>query len=338
MIDVLVDALLDSLKVLPFLLLVYVLIEVLEHTASSKISSELLRGKLSPLIGAGVGVIPQCGFSVVATKLYTGHSIALGTLLAVYISTSDEAVAVLISDFSAIDKLLPLLAIKIVFAVIVGYTVNFFVRKKELNVAKEHISAIGCHHHVVGRDEECGHCHDLDDHEHESNSIGHDYERLDSESDDADSRISRNDVDNNEKKIYRRNALKRYVLHPLLHALTTFAYIFAVNFILGVIIYFVGENTLADFMGKISYLQPLLASVVGLIPNCAASVVIAEMYATGALSLGGAVSGLCVSAGIGLAVLIKENKSFKDTMLVIGLLFGASVLLGLCVTAVTSLF
>ncbi|MCH5164401.1 MAG: arsenic efflux protein [Clostridiales bacterium] len=307
MVDVLIDAMLDSLKVLPFLILVYILIEVLEHTTSSKISSKLLKGKLSPLIGAGVGVIPQCGFSVVATKLYTNRAIAMGTLLAVYISTSDEAFAVLISDFSVVDKLWPLLIIKVTYAVIVGYVVNFFVRKRELKAYDEHITAVGCHNHVVGQDDECGHCH------HE-----------DGESEE-------------EIKAYRRNAVKRFVIHPLLHALTTFIYIFAVNLILGVIIYYVGEEALSSFMGKIGYLQPLLAAIVGLIPNCAASVVITEMYALGTLSLGGALSGLCVSAGIGVAVLVKENKSVKDTLVVVGLLFGLSVLLGLTVTAITAL-
>ncbi len=308
MVEVLLDALLDSLKILPFLILVYVIIEVLEHATSSKISSKLLKGKLSPLIGAGVGVIPQCGFSVVATKLYSSRAIAMGTLLAVYISTSDEAIAVLISDFSAINKLLPLLLIKVAFAIIVGYAVNFFVRKRELREANEHVSALGCHNHVVGVDDECGHCHD----EHEDRS-------------DAD------------RKMYRKNAVKRYVLHPLMHAFTTFLYIFAVNFILGVIIFYTGEDALAGFMGKISYLQPLLAALVGLIPNCASSVVIARMYALGTLSLGGALSGLCVSAGIGIAVLIKENKPVKDTITVIGLLFILSVGLGLAVTAISAL-
>ncbi len=308
MVEVLLDALLDSLKILPFLILVYVIIEVLEHATSSKISSKLLKGKLSPLIGAGVGVIPQCGFSVVATKLYSSRAIAMGTLLAVYISTSDEAIAVLLSDFSAINKLLPLLLIKVAFAIIVGYAVNFFVRKRELREASEHITALGCHNHVVGVDDECGHCHD----EHEVQS-------------DAD------------RKMYRKNAVKRYVLHPLMHAFTTFLYIFAVNFILGVIIFYTGEDALGSFMGKISYLQPLLAALVGLIPNCASSVVIARMYALGTLSLGGALSGLCVSAGIGIAVLIKENKPVKDTITVIGLLFILSVGLGLAVTAISAL-
>lgn len=308
MLDVLKDSILDSLKVLPFLVLVYVLVELIEHTASSKISSKLLRGKLSPLIGAGVGVIPQCGFSVVATKLYTGRAIALGTLLAVYLSTSDEAVVILLSDFSAIGKLIPLLAIKVAYAVIVGYAVNFFVRKRELAKADEHVSAVGCHHHVVGHDDDCRHCHE----EHE-------------ESDE-------------EKKRYRINAVKRFLLHPLRHALVTFLYIFIVNFIFGIIIYKVGEEALASFMSGIGFLQPLFAAVVGLIPNCAASVVITQMYAIGTLSLGGAVSGLCVSAGLGVAVLIKENRSVKGTLLVIGLLFGLSVALGMAVTAISMLF
>lgn len=304
MLEILKHSLLDSVVVLPFLLLVYVLIEVIEHTAASKISARLLKGKLSPLIGAGVGVIPQCGFGVVATKLYTNRSIALGTLLAVYISTSDEALAVLVSDFSAIDKLLPLLAIKVVFAIIVGYVVNFFVRKRELTSVDENISVEGCHHHVVGHDEDCGHCNREDEH----------------------------------KKEHRRNAINRFVWHPLWHTLITFLYIFAVNFIFSAIIHHVGENALASFMGKIEYAQPLLAAIIGLIPNCAASVVIAQMYAIGTLSLGAAVSGLCVSAGISLAVLFKENKSVKDSLTVLLLLFALSVMLGVLVTAVEALF
>lgn len=309
MTEVLKDALIDSLYVLPFLALVYVLIEILEHTASSKLSSKLLRGKLSPLIGAGVGVIPQCGFGVVATKLYTGRAIALGTLLAVYISTSDEAVAVLISDFSAIGKLIPLLLIKVTYAILVGYVVNFLTRKRELCEAEDHLSAVGCHHHVVGPDDGCGHCHSHEEGESEE-----------------------------EKKQYRKNAIKRFVLHPLLHALTTFLYIFVVNFVFGLIIYKVGEDSLASFMSRIEWLQPVFAAIVGLIPNCGASVVISQMYAIGTLSLGGAVSGLCVSAGLSLAVLIKENKDFKDTMLVIGLLLTLSIALGLAVTGISMLF
>lgn len=309
MIDVLFDAILDSLKVLPFLILAYLVIELLEHATAAKFSARLLNGKLSPLIGAGLGVIPQCGFSVVATKLYTNRSIAMGTLLAVYLSTSDEAIAVLVSDFSAIDKLLPLLAIKVVFAVAIGYAVNFFCRKKELNVTNEQVSAVGCHNHVVGKDDDCAHCCDESDcHSDEDHKIKH-----------------------------RRNAIKRYVAHPLLHAAITFGYIFAVNFVLGAIIFWVGKDALVSFMGEIAFLQPLLAAIVGLIPNCASSVVIAQMYAVGTLSLGGAISGLCVSAGLGLAVLVKENKSVKDTAVVIGLLFLLSVALGLAVTAVTAI-
>lgn len=304
MTNVLLDALLDAAKILPFLILAYVLIEVIEHTASSKISTKLLKGKLSPLIGAGVGIIPQCGFSVVATKLYTSRAIAMGTLLAVYISTSDEAVAVLISDFSALNKLWPLLLIKAVYAVIVGYVFNFLMRKRELKEVGEHVSTLGCHDHVVGVDEHCGHCHE---HEHESKE---------------------------EKDMYRKNAIKRFVLHPLMHAFTTFIYVFVVDLVIGTMIFFIGEQALSDFMGRISYLQPLLSALVGLIPNCAASVVIARMYALGTLSLGGALSGLCVSAGIGVAVLIKENKPVKDTAVVIGSLFALSVALGIIVTAV----
>lgn len=289
--EVLLDALIDSLKLLPFLVGVYVLIEILEQKTSSKLSSSLLKGKLSPIIGSAVGIVPQCGFSVVATKLYTSGAIAMGTLLSVYISTSDEAIAVLISDYSSWSKLLPLICIKFVFAIAVGYVVNAFCAKKELAASAENVCAEGCHHHTVGKE--------------------------------------------NDEKSHKHKA-KELIIHALVHSAQAFLYILIVNAVLNVIIFYVGEDRLESFLDSVKYVQPAFAAIVGLIPSCASSVVIARMYAIGSLSLGAALAGLCVSAGIGTVVLIKENPP-KNTVIVLSLLFGLSVALGEIVTLICSL-
>ena len=278
--EALLDALIDSLKLLPFLAGVYVLIEILEHKTSSKMSSSMLRGKLSPLIGSAAGIIPQCG------------AIAMGTLLSVYISTSDEAIAVLISDYSSWDKLLPLVGIKFAFAIVVGYAVNAFCGRKVTVTVDENVCVEGCHHHTVGKEEK------EKDHKH---------------------------------------GAKQLIIHSLIHTLEAFLYILAVNAVLNVVIYYVGEQSLENFLDSVKYLQPIFAAIVGLIPSCAASVVIARMYAIGSLSLGAALSGLCVSAGIGTAVLIKENPP-KNTVVVLSLLIGLSIVLGEAVTLISSLF
>ncbi|MEG2158686.1 MAG: putative manganese transporter, partial [Clostridia bacterium] len=132
--DVLLDALLDSVKILPFLLVIYILIEFLEtETASMVKARKLLCGKGAPIVGAGIGIVPQCGFSVVATNLYNKGYIALGTLFAVYISTSDEAIPIMLSQPDSFDKLWKLLLVKFIFAIIVGYVINLVTRNRRLN-------------------------------------------------------------------------------------------------------------------------------------------------------------------------------------------------------------
>ncbi len=282
--DVLLDAVLDTLKLMPLLLAVHILIEVFEHKAASKIEMhKVLKSRWAPLVGTGLGVIPQCGFSVVATNLYARRSIRLGTLLAVYIATSDEAVPILLSNPSAAVKLLPLLGIKILLALLVGYTVNLFETRRELNAAAPPATEYGCHHHVVAGAEEGTH---------------------------------------------KRNFFTEYLLHPVLHTLTISLFIFIVNFFFGTVIHYIGEDRLMSFMSDIRYLQPVLAAVLGLIPNCASSVAITQLYALGGLGLGGAVAGLSVNAGLGYAVLFKENRPLKENILIVIGLFVVSVAVG----------
>lgn len=320
MLEVLADALIDTLKLIPLLLIANVLIEVLEHAVVGRIRAEkALKGGFAPLIGAGVGLLPQCGFSVVAANMYSSRHIGMGTLLAVFVATSDEAVPILLSSPSSALRLLPLLAVKLAGALVIGYVVSLVLsRRDKKNIVEvsegESFHAVGCHGHaLVGETRE---------HEGE-HSHGGDCDGEDGEED----KLAR-------KKADRKKLLDRFLWHPLLHTLTVSLYILAVNILLGVVIYFITEQRLAAFMSGVRFLQPLVAAIVGLIPNCASSVAIAELYSVGTLSLGGAVAGLSVNAGLGLAVLFKENKRMKENFVILALLFAFGVALGTATEAV----
>ena len=320
MLEVLVDALIDTLKLIPLLLIANVLIEVLEHAVVGKIRAEkALKGGFAPLIGAGVGLLPQCGFSVVAANMYSSRHIGMGTLLAVFVATSDEAVPILLSSPSSALRLLPLLAVKLAGALVIGYVVSLVLsRRDKKNIVEvsegESFHAVGCHGHaLVGETRE---------HEGE-HSHGGDCDGEDGEED----KLAR-------KKADRKKLLDRFLWHPLLHTLTVSLYILAVNILLGVVIYFITEQRLAAFMSGVRFLQPLVAAIVGLIPNCASSVAIAELYGVGTLSLGGAVAGLTAQAGLGLAHLYKEHKRKKENFGKLALLFAFGVALGTATEAV----
>lgn len=309
--DVVLDALLDTLKLLPLLLAAHVVIEVFEYTAASKIQvNKVLKSRLAPLIGTGLGVIPQCGFSVVATNLYARRAINLGTLLAVYIATSDEAIPILLSDPASAIKLLPLLGIKIVMALSAGYGINLLLRKRTLSDVHDLPVEYGCHGHALT------HAVDEDD-AADANTVGADTEKTESAAPHK-----------------HRFDWRAFVLHPVLHTLTVAAYILVVNFLFGTAVYFIREERLLAFMSSIRYLQPVLAALVGLIPNCASSVAITRMFALGGLNLGAAVAGLAVNAGLGFAVLFKENKHIKENIWIVVGLYAFAVAVGVLVTFV----
>lgn len=320
--DVFLDAFLDTLKVLPFLLLMNFLIELLEYKSNGLKANRILKGGCAPLIGTAVGVVPQCGFSVVATELYCKRRIALGTLFAVYIATSDEALPIMLSSYAGLTKILPVLIIKVCFALIVGYAVfaaeKLYERRKTSGAegVRECVAQDDVAHTHDGESEtdECVNAHIHGCHRHS----------LEEEAPTADG---------SEKKQKAARIWRVYFKHPLLHTATVALYIFAVNVVLGIAVYYVGQDRLAEFIGSTGYIQPALAALVGLIPNCAASVVITELYIVGGLNLGGTVAGLCVGAGIGYAVLAKQNRPIKNTAAVIIAMYVLSVGLGVCVTA-----
>ena len=353
--ELLLDALLDTLKLVPWLLVMHVLIEVFEYNAVSKIKlNKVLRGPLAPLIGGACGILPQCGFGVVAADLYSRRSIRLGTMIAVFIATSDEAVPILLSAPTAdsVIKLAVLLGFKLLAALVAGYVLNFILRNRELTeIQPERAVLKGCHRHELGE-----HTHEHGEEkslveneqngtlpdgvaviENEQNGTLHDGVAVIANEQNgtlpdgvaviANERSECGNLPHEKEK--HPFDFKCFVVHPLLHTLTVTAYILGVNLLFAVALYFAGENRLADFLVSAKYFQPMLAGLVGLIPNCASSVIIAQLFARGGITLGAAFAGLSVNAGLGLAVLLRKNRPFKHTFAIAAGLYLYSVAVGM---------
>lgn len=335
--EFLVDALLDSLKILPFLLVCYVLIEVIEYVTANKVEhSKLLTSKWSTLFASSFGLVPQCGFSVVATDLFASKKIKIGTLLAVYIATSDEAVPILLTTPNKILSLIPLLLVKFVLAIVVGYSVDLIFKKANekrlapsFKTTPETVSNLEDENpDTILKSEENPETnsgtikqnqtdnneienHNEDEHEHHESEhhhgcCGHDIEA----------------------KPSKKDLWKRFLLHPLVHSLKIFAFILIVNIVMGGIIKLVGEENLVAFLQNSKGFAPLVSGFIGLIPNCASSVVITELYAIGGIGFGACISGLISNAGIGFMVLFKENKNMKENFAILGGLLAIGIVTG----------
>lgn len=285
--EVFLDALLDSLKLFPFLFLIYIIIEILEHRTNISRNSNVLRGKLAPLLGAATGIIPQCGFSVMAAKLYDRRLIRTGTVLAVFLATSDEAFILLLADGTHAAWIMPMIAVKFAVAVGVGYAVNAIFSKEKLSELSEAEEIHGT---------ACGHDHEED------------------------------------------SKFKSYFLHPLLHSLEIFIYILVVNILFGLIIYYVGEDKFALFLQKGEFVQPLVAAAVGLIPNCASSVILTNAFISGYISFGSCIAGLCANAGLGFVVLFKNPKNIKRTIFLLIAIYLISIAVGYAAIGVEAIF
>ena len=283
--EVVLDALLDTLKVFPFILIIYILIELLEHRTSFTKNHKLLQGKLAPLIGTVTGIIPQCGFSVMAAKLYDKSFIRTGTLLAVFLATSDEALIILISSGASAAAVMPLIAIKIVVGLAVGYLVNFLLSGEKLAEISEED-----HEEIHGYS--CGREHD------------------------------------------GKTAVKVYLVEPLIHSLKIALYILIVNLVFGFIVDAVGEDAISASLIGGPYLQPLITSAVGLIPNCASSTIITQTYVAGGIMFGSMTAGLCCNAGLGFVILLRNTKKIKRNILLVITLYAVSVVVGIVVNGV----
>jgi hypothetical protein len=298
MTQVFLDALFDSLKMLPLLLLIYIAIEFIEFKYEQNLRKVVQKaGKAGPAYGALAGAVPQCGFSVISTALYSKKLITLGTLMAVYLSTSDEAIPVILSQPEKLGTILPIIGVKILIAIIAGFSIDFFWRRKnklvtqDLDCDDDHCHE-GAHHHEI-EIEEIGCC-------------GHD---LPSE----------------------KPNLKKLVWHPVIHTMKIFSYIFIVTLILNIIFWQVGDETISKIFLGHTIFQPVITALFGLIPNCAASVAITQLYLQNAISFGSVIAGLSASAGLGLIVLTREDHKKKDVLKIVGLLFGISAISGILI-------
>ena len=308
---VLVHAAKHTIELFPFLFLIYFLIELLESKNIFKFEkSKLLKGKASPAVGALFGSVPQCGFSVISSELFAKKKISAAALISVFVATSDEAIPLMLSNYKTIPALIILILTKIVLAIIIGYLTMYlyklFFKKSTLKTIelKEHNETFSKKESSSTHDE---HDHD-DEHDHEDKE--HDEHHIHA--------CCHHDLED----------AKFDWKHPLIHCLKITLYIFIINVILESLIAIVGESNLEKFLNSNHALQPILALAVGLIPNCASSVVLTQLYISGGLSFGAIVTGLSVNAGLGLMVLLKENKNKKENLFIVLMLIIPSLIFG----------
>lgn len=307
MLDIISDCLSDSLKMLPLIFLTYVIIELIERKADFAKNGRFLTGKAAPVLGSLAGAFPQCGISVMSAKLYERGIIGVGTLLSVFIATSDEAFSILISSPQRL-ALIPLLLIKIVIAVIVGEVANLIFHKK-----------ITPEDEKFDHEEICTHCHD------------HGTEDEDEHDDDH------RETHSHAKKLWA----KRYLLIPLIHSLQTFAYVLAVTLVFGILFAdngLIGADKLSAFLDSSKYFAPFITSLIGLIPNCASSAVITSAYVRGAISFGAMTAGLISNAGVGLAILFKNTRKTKRNLIIMLTLYLIGSICGIIISSLEHLF
>lgn len=266
----LIDAILDTIKLIPFLFITYIVIEWIEHKASEKIIVGIQKtAKFGPLLGSGFGLLPQCGFSSIASTLYVTRVLSLGTLIAIYLSTSDEMLPIMISNQAPLDLIVKILSIKFIVGVVIGYLIDLLLRKKK----KEEI-----HIDNFCENEEC-HC--------------------------------------DEDGIF---------VSAIKHTLRISFYIFIITLILNIGLNYINLETV---LLSSPFMTTIISAFVGLIPNCAASIVITQLYLDGLMSFGSMMAGLLTNAGVGLLILFRINRNLKENFGIVGILLVVGIIVGL---------
>ena len=280
---VLMHAIEDNIRIIPFLFVTYCIMEYMEHAMSKKTEHAVkYSGKMGPLFGGILGIIPQCGFSAAAASFYSGGVITLGTLLAIFLSTSDEMLPILISETVPVMTIVKILGVKAVIGVIAGFLVDFGLKR----IGKGHV--VQKHIHDLCEQEHC-HC------EEEESSIWK---------------------------------------SALIHTVKVFGFIFIVSVLLNLVLECGGESALEWLANNNSFLAAILTGIVGLVPNCAASVIITQLYLKQFISAGAMMAGLLVGAGVGVLVLFRTNRPVQQNMKITGLLYAIGVAAGLLIDLV----
>lgn len=270
------EAVAESINLIPYLFIIFLFIEIFENYFSEKIEKLSLSSRLwGPFIGSCLASIPQCGFSVIATMLYVKRFITLGTLIAVYLATSDEAIPILLVHPESFSVIGPIIATKIVIGMAAGYLIDL-IFKTEVKESKEHIEV-----------HECGCCH--------------------------------NEI---------RSQVTNLFIHPLKHSLNVFLFILIVNCCLDFAFSF-ANNAMNNIFCVNHILQIIVASFVGLIPNCATSVLIVMLYLKHVIAFGALIAGLSTNAGLGLLVLFTHNENKKECLKIIGILLVVAIIAGI---------
>ena len=275
MVDSLLDGLIDTLKLLPYLLVTFLLLEYIEHKFTKKNKDILSKNKkYGPVVGGLLGALPQCGFSSMAANLFSARVITMGTLIAVFLSTSDEMLPIMISEKVDILVLIKILGFKVIIGIIIGFIIDFFYRKKLEE--KEEIKEL-CEH---------DHC-----------SCEHD----------------------------------GIIISSIKHTLKIGLFILFANLLINIIIFNVGEENVSNLLMQGNVLTYFLSSIVGLIPNCAGSVIITELYLSNMISLGTLFAGLLTGSGLGILLLFRTNKNLKENIIVLSIIYFVGVIVGIIV-------
>lgn len=336
----------DTLKLVPFLFVTYLAMEALEHYANAKSVAAVRRaGVAGPAIGALLGVVPQCGFSAAAATLYSARVITLGTLFAVFLSTSDEMLPIMIAAQAPAGFIAEVLAIKAVCGLIAGFAIDAVLRLRHHAVEAMRIHDLCERDHCGCDDDDLPHGFAAAQEESEDGSHSH-AQGLPSElsegrareveesraSDDSHNHGHNHDLEYGHSHGHA-HGFAAIAKSSLVHTLQVTLFIFLVSLALEVVIDGVGEEALAAFISANSSLSVVVSAIVGLIPNCAASVVITELYLEGALSSGAMLAGLLVSAGVGLLVLFRANRPMRENFLIAAGLVACGVVFGFVVGA-----
>lgn len=273
MVDIILDTLIDGIKLLPFLFIVFFVLEYIEHKVSRKNKQIIEKsGKYGPFIGAILGMFPQCGFSVAATNLFSARVITFGTLIAIYLSTSDEMLPILLSNGLPITFILKIILIKVIIGMIAGFIIDYLLKNK---ISLKSI-------HDICEEEHCDCKHSL-------------------------------------------------IKSTLKHTLNIFSFIIITSFILNTLIFLIGEDNLGKLLLKGNIFAPLLASLIGLIPNCASSILLSELYLSSTISFGSMMAGLLTGSGVALLVLFKTNKNVKENIFILGSIYFIGSIVGLII-------
>ena len=284
MLEIIQDTIIDGIKLLPFLFITYLIMEYLEHKTANK-TKEIIKksGKLGPLWGAILGIFPQCGFSAAAANLYAGRLITLGTLIAIFLSTSDEMIPVLISENAPMGLMLKILAIKLTIGIIAGFVIDFVMHKLPKKQKKENEETA---QEEIGHMCEHEHCHCEDE---------------------------------------------GIIKSSIKHTLNIFLFIIIITFILNMVIHFVGEENISNLIINVPVVGPLIAGLIGLIPNCAGSVLLTQLYLKQVITMGSMIGGLLVGSGIGILILFRVNEDLKDNLKILTLLYVIGVISGILI-------